>query len=215
MKLQKAFSVMELIICVSIVATVAAILSPVFSKGIYVAKRSKDENSLRQIGIACLMYQDTYDGYVPHWQALNAGSPLREDLTSFALDPYPIGLLTTRYQEWGPSLDEAKPRQRVSVFFGTEKIFFEANEQMEVRTQRPNFGIVATMRGKPHPDSPTAYQFLFGEVSRFTTSGAIVRRNYSMRSVNGRNCLFEQDIFFDLAPEEDRVRCDQQWNSQP
>ncbi len=64
LKSQKAFTLLEMLIVVAIVAMLAAILFPVFSRAREVGRRSTCQMNLRQIGIAFQQYTQDSDGWI-------------------------------------------------------------------------------------------------------------------------------------------------------
>ena len=62
---RNAFTLVELLVVVAIVALLAAILLPVFNKARDSAKTSSCQNNLRQIGIAMELYASDYRGIYP------------------------------------------------------------------------------------------------------------------------------------------------------
>lgn len=62
--LRRGFTLIELLVVIVIIAILAAILFPVFTKARESAKRSKCVSNLRQIGFAFQSYAEDYDGYV-------------------------------------------------------------------------------------------------------------------------------------------------------
>ena len=61
---QEGFTLVELLVVIAIIIILAAILFPVFAKARDKAQQSKCLNNLKQMGAACEMYQDDYDGMV-------------------------------------------------------------------------------------------------------------------------------------------------------
>jgi len=61
---QEGFTLVELLVVIAIIIILAAILFPVFAKARDKAQQSKCLNNLKQMGSACAMYEDDYDGMV-------------------------------------------------------------------------------------------------------------------------------------------------------
>lgn len=65
-----AFTLLELLVVITIIAILAAILFPVFGKVRSMSKRTTCISNMKQIGTAIAMYTDDYDGCYP-----NTGDP--------------------------------------------------------------------------------------------------------------------------------------------
>ena len=62
---RRGFTLIELLVVVAIIATLAAILFPVFAKARDKARQSTCQSNLKQIGLAIQAYVQDYDGYLP------------------------------------------------------------------------------------------------------------------------------------------------------
>lgn len=71
----KAFTVIELLTCISIIIIVAAILQPVFVRAREAAKIAKSESNLKQIATEVVLYQTEYDGVGKYCDAFCMGLP--------------------------------------------------------------------------------------------------------------------------------------------
>ncbi len=67
-KIRFGFTLIELLVVVAIIALLAAILFPVFSRVRENARRSSCASNLKQIGLAILQYTQDYDETTPHAQ---------------------------------------------------------------------------------------------------------------------------------------------------
>gem|GEM_PF-1380074 len=70
-KTSRAFTLIELLVVIAIIATLCAILFPVFAKAKIAAYKTVSISNLRQLGLAWSMYESDNDAYVP-WET--AGS---------------------------------------------------------------------------------------------------------------------------------------------
>jgi prepilin-type N-terminal cleavage/methylation domain-containing protein/prepilin-type processing-associated H-X9-DG protein len=62
---RRAFTMIELLFVIAIIATLAAVLFPVFARAREAARRSSCASNLEQIGVALGMYAQNYDGRLP------------------------------------------------------------------------------------------------------------------------------------------------------
>lgn len=63
---REAFTLMELLICVSLIALLMGLLSPVLKNARDAAKKAACTNNLRNIGHAAIMYANENGGWLPH-----------------------------------------------------------------------------------------------------------------------------------------------------
>ncbi len=97
MSLKRAFTLIELLAVMAIIAILTAILMPVVSKGKIVAQRTACLSNLQQLNLGCKMYTDDNDGQlVSSWSA-GSGSD--------AVNPYC----------WCPGWASAQPPPAVSA----------------------------------------------------------------------------------------------------
>jgi prepilin-type N-terminal cleavage/methylation domain-containing protein/prepilin-type processing-associated H-X9-DG protein len=61
----RGFTLIELLVVIAIIAILAAILFPVFARAREAARRTTCLSNLRQLGVACSMYAQDYDGCYP------------------------------------------------------------------------------------------------------------------------------------------------------
>jgi prepilin-type N-terminal cleavage/methylation domain-containing protein/prepilin-type processing-associated H-X9-DG protein len=62
---RRGFTLIELLVVVAIIAILAGMLFPVFSRARESARRAKCASNLRQLGLALQMYATDYDGLIP------------------------------------------------------------------------------------------------------------------------------------------------------
>src|SRR5206468_2013279 len=65
MERRNGFTLIELLVVIAIIAILAAILFPVFAQARDKARQADCMSNLKQLGTACAMYANDYDGYFP------------------------------------------------------------------------------------------------------------------------------------------------------
>ena len=73
MSSRRAFTLVELLTVIAIIALLAAILFPAFSRARENARRASCTSNLRQIGMGMIQYTADYDGYQPATQVNGVG----------------------------------------------------------------------------------------------------------------------------------------------
>jgi prepilin-type N-terminal cleavage/methylation domain-containing protein len=89
--MKHAFTLIELLIVIAIIAILAAILFPVFAQAKEAAKRTADLNNAKQIGLANKLYLADHDDVMPLFYAYNSEPPSGQDAhkgTEILLFPY-------------------------------------------------------------------------------------------------------------------------------
>jgi prepilin-type N-terminal cleavage/methylation domain-containing protein len=82
--LKKAFTLIDLLVVIAIIAILAAILFPVFAQAKLAAKKSVSLSNQKQIGLGIIMYAGDYDDTYPR----NDGCTLNDSLnTAFNIQP--------------------------------------------------------------------------------------------------------------------------------
>ena len=80
MDMRRAFTLIELLVVIAIIATLAAILFPVFARAKAAAKKTACISNLNQIGKAIVIYMGDYDDVFPH--ALDASDKFAPQIWS-------------------------------------------------------------------------------------------------------------------------------------
>lgn len=79
MRHNKAFTLVELLVVIGIIALLISILLPVLSSARRVAARTACGNQIRQVAIACIAYSNENRGYLPEFQGYNSDPRLATD----------------------------------------------------------------------------------------------------------------------------------------
>src|SRR3954466_6301394 len=75
----RAFTLIELLIVIAIIALLAAILFPVFGRARENARRASCQSNMKQIGLGLQMYIQDYDGRVPICNDNSSPTPNDDD----------------------------------------------------------------------------------------------------------------------------------------
>jgi prepilin-type N-terminal cleavage/methylation domain-containing protein/prepilin-type processing-associated H-X9-DG protein len=75
----RGFTLIELLIVIAIIAILAAILFPVFSRARENARRSSCQSNLKQLGLGIMQYTQDYDERMPRSQYLDDGNDSWKD----------------------------------------------------------------------------------------------------------------------------------------
>lgn len=65
---RKNFTLIELLVVIAVIATLAGMLLPALNKARGKAKQIACANQLKTLGLAFVMYRDSYNDYIPHGQ---------------------------------------------------------------------------------------------------------------------------------------------------
>ena len=99
---KSAFTLLELLIVVAIIAILAAILFPVFSRARENARKASCISNLHQIGLGIAMYRGDYDGINPRYRSC----PDNADSTCYGLPPTASSGPT---ETWWAPFDNTQP----------------------------------------------------------------------------------------------------------
>jgi prepilin-type N-terminal cleavage/methylation domain-containing protein len=86
---QNAFTLIELLVVISIIAILAGIALPVFGQVQERGAQTKALSNAKQVGLACKLFAQDYDGNFPQWTdtALRTGTPADANVALQALVP--------------------------------------------------------------------------------------------------------------------------------
>ena len=99
MKRRNAFTIVELLVVISIIAILIALLLPALAKARILAERVQSASNLQQLGVALHEYADEYRGQYP---LANLGNYPFGDAIYFGYETYPVaGLAMLYYSSFG------------------------------------------------------------------------------------------------------------------
>jgi prepilin-type N-terminal cleavage/methylation domain-containing protein/prepilin-type processing-associated H-X9-DG protein len=119
---RRAFTLIELLVVIGIVAILIGLLLPAVQKVREAANRMKCQNNLRQIGLACHNYENTYGTFPPGTVGPQAGVPGTSGLTSHGLGSYLLP-----YLEW----------EQLFQQYHRDVSWYHSSNQPAVNTQLP------------------------------------------------------------------------------
>lgn len=91
---EKGFTLIEILVVIAIIAILAAILFPVFSRARENARRASCQSNLKQLGLGVMMYVQDYDGRFPLYRYLDdpgatcSGAGCTYEYWCQTIDPY-------------------------------------------------------------------------------------------------------------------------------
>lgn len=120
---RRAFTLIELLIVIAIIAVLAAILFPVFAQAKEAAKKSQSLSNAKQIGTALHLYVNDYDDVTPSTFALNNGravdvyQTLQPYLKSFEIFFSPAWTKVAPPGTPQACVNDSTPREYISPLF--------------------------------------------------------------------------------------------------
>ena len=99
----KGFTLVELMVVISIIAILASLLLPALQQAREQGKRTICSNGLRQLGLTCNSYADDYNDYFPHESLFNGGRNLRKSILPDYLNAPRYG--SRSYVQWATQLE--------------------------------------------------------------------------------------------------------------
>lgn len=181
---QNAFTLIELLICIGIVAVLAGLLFPSVKQMLARGKSVKCVSNLRQIGIGMISYASEHDGLFPHayneligdtttWMVKTAPYLGMPD-NAMGLSPLPRAAGVFVCPEW-----QMKPDRKVSYgmnpFIDPDQSYYSWNYRRGKVSQSGTFLVVEIAENKElgpqdgivarrHPDTSANYLFVDGHV---------------------------------------------------
>ena len=105
---KSGFTLIELLVVVAIIAILAAMLLPALSKARDRARQAVCTGNMKQLGTACFMYTNDYDGYLPKYRGTGGSDPTWYD-----------SCILGKYVNWTGAYDA--PLQRTVFWCPAEK----------------------------------------------------------------------------------------------
>lgn len=120
----RAFTLIELLIVITIIAILAAILFPVFSRARENARRSSCQSNLKQIGLALMQYTQDYDERLVRGD--DQGAPIRLHYAELLM-PYIKSEQVFRCPSAAGTSNECNPFNRFPVSYALNNMYEGSN----------------------------------------------------------------------------------------
>ena len=143
---RRAFTLVELLIVIGVIALVSVLMFPAYIHAKKTAKSTVDISNMRQIYLAVTMYEQDHDNFAPEKLPLAApytrskecfASPLDVYRTPLADGNWPSAPLTGSIGPWESSY-------KVSYAYSRTVRGFDSQELYQARRDKPIFGMLAS-----------------------------------------------------------------------
>ncbi len=180
---KKAFTLIEILVVLTILAILAALIFPVLANSQRGAVTVEDKSKLRQLALAHNLYVETVGDVAPSIEALITHQQLPKELCASNLDQFSEGMSNAFRRIYAGQAPEAKYK---ITFFSLSTFAMQSAAFRNEHEKCSNLGYFLWPLDFRH--SPSANEIdLEGPYYRVTTEGSLLKRRFAPVRFTGPN----------------------------